>query len=440
MKQPYEIVAAIAADSSRLVKEAIVQAAIAEDNTEFFAGVRLAYDALITFGVKSVPEATVDGPGLSWADFLALAGKLQRRELTGHEARDAIAAAMAQATQAQWNGWYRRILIKDLRCGMSEGTVNREAKKAKRSDLMVPVFSCQLAFDGANHDSKLKGRKQIEIKLDGVRVLAIAQTDGQVTMYSRNGKEFHNFNHIAQQIGQVVKTVGIPEAMVFDGEVVSASFQALMRQVQRKSNADAKDATLWLFDMIPLKDFLKGYYALPQEERTADVTDFVAVNQAAMANVQVLESEIVDLDTTEGTARMAEINKTALANKFEGILIKDPVAPYVTDRDVAWLKMKPWIEVTLEVIDFEEGTGKNAGRLGALVCAGKDDGKNIRVNVGSGLTDDERSDIWANRAMVRGQLVEVRADAVTIAEDSDTYSLRFPRFKTFRGFAVGEKL
>ena len=38
------------------------------------------------------------------------------------------------------------------------------------------------------------------------------------------------------------------------------------------------------------------------------------------------------------------------------------------------------------------------------------------------------------------QLVEVRADAATIGQDSDTWSLRFPRFKTFRGFELGEKI
>ena len=39
------------------------------------------------------------------------------------------------------------------------------------------------------------------------------------------------------------------------------------------------------------------------------------------------------------------------------------------------------------------------------------------------------------------QFVEVRADAITKNQDSITeYSLRFPRFKTFRGFEVGEKI
>jgi DNA ligase-1 len=75
--------------------------------------------------------------------------------------------------------------------------------------------------------------------------------------------------------------------------------------------------------------------------------------------------------------------------------------------------------------------------MGALVCEGQDDGKDIRVNVGSGFSDQQREDFWNCRA--EGEVVEVRADAVTQNQDG-TYSLRFPRFIRFRGFAVGEKI
>ena len=72
---------------------------------------------------------------------------------TGHAARDLIIELLNQATSEQWNDWYRRILIKDLRCGVSEKTVNNVAK---RMDIQyrVPVFSCMLAHDGAKHPKK----------------------------------------------------------------------------------------------------------------------------------------------------------------------------------------------------------------------------------------------------------------------------------------------
>ncbi len=103
---------------------------------------------------------------------------------------------------------------------------------------------------------------------------------------------------------------------------------------------------------------------------------------------------------------------------------------------------KPFIEVSLTVVDVEQGTGRNEGRLGALVCEGVDDGKTIRVNVGSGFSDELRDQLWQDHVgsnLVTGQVVEVRADAITQNQDG-TYSMRFPRFKTFRGFEPGEKL
>ena len=61
--------------------------------------------------------------------------------------------------------------------------------------------------------------------------------------------------------------------------------------------------------------------------------------------------------------------------------------------------------------------------------------------MGSGLTDTDREIFWKNKAKLIGQIVEVRADAITQNQDTkDEWSLRFPRFLRFRGFKAGEKL
>ena len=426
---------------SRLNKEAIIEAIAQEGNAEFFHGCRLALDPMITFGIKQVPEKTdEDGPGLPWDSFtLALTGFVTRN-VTGNTARDVIQAMMKSATKAEWNGWYRRILIKDLRAGFSEKTINKVVEK-KYADYAIPVFGCQLAHDSANHESKVSGKKLIEVKLDGVRVITIVRADGRVDMFSRNGKELANFPHIVEQISNVIKQKDTSKSMdvVLDGEIMSSSFQDLMKQVHRKDNVEAGDAILHLFDVIPLADFEQGVYNKDQETRSEMVKFWVATNKDMLPNVVALENELVDLDTPEGQTRFKEINAQAIAGGYEGIMIKDLDAPYECKRSVAWLKLKPFIEVSLEVSDVEEGTGKNVGRLGALVCEGTDDGKAIRVNVGSGFTDSDRDSFWNSRDKLPGQIVEVRADAVTQNQDG-TYSLRFPRFKGFRGFKVGEKL
>lgn len=431
----HKIIKELESDNSRLAKEAVLLREAAHGNVEFFEGARLAYDALITFGVKQVPESTQGGHGLDWESFKATVELLMRRELTGNMAKMALEGLMATATVNQWNGWYRRILIKDLRCGISEKSINSALKKADRTDFIIPVFTCQLAHDGANHESKIAGTKQIEVKLDGVRVISIVYPDGSVTQYSRNGKELANFPHVRDELAQIATE--LEEPMVFDGEVMSSSFQDLMKQVHRKDNVQAQDAVLYLFDWLTLKEFQAGKCGISQFNRSTLLVQFF--KSYNFESIQTLGYEVVNLNEPKGQKRFSEINAEAIKNGYEGIMIKDVDAPYECKRTTSWLKQKPFIEVSLEVKDLEEGTGRNAGRLGALVCEGVDDGKEIKVNVGSGFSDTDRDLYWNDRSDVVGSIVEVRADAVTQNQDG-TYSLRFPRFLRFRGFEKGEKL
>jgi DNA ligase-1 len=435
----YRVITDLEDHPSRLNKEAIILAQAEAGNAEFFEGCRLALDPMITFGLKQIPEKTdEDGPGLPWNSFtLALTGFVTRN-VTGNTARDVIQTMMKSATVKQWNGWYRRILIKDLRCGVSEKTINKVVEK-KWSKYAIPIFSCQLAHDSANHEGKVTGKKYIEVKLDGVRVITIVRTDGRVDQFSRNGKELVNFENIKAQISAVVKKDPPKYDLVLDGEVMSSSFQDLMKQIHRKSDVAADDAVLHLFDMCPLDKFQEGKWDKDQETRSLYVYEWHKKHKADLTNVAVVGHELVDLDTDQGKTRFKEINQFAIAGGYEGIMIKDPKAPYETKRTASWLKLKPFIEVSLMVTAVEEGTGKNVGRLGALVCEGTDDGKDIVVNVGSGFSDDQRIAFWQSGDEIIGDIVEVRADAITQNQDG-TYSLRFPRFLRFRGFDNGEKI
>jgi DNA ligase-1 len=438
LNAPWDVVAQLEADSSRLAKEAIVRREAEAGNDEFFRGCRAAFDAMITFGVKKVEPKTGDGPGLRAETFWRIAQELANRSLTGNAAQSNINNLRNKATEREWNDWYRRILIKDLRCGVSEKTINSVVKDINEK-YTVPVFTCQLAHDGANHESKVTGEKLVEVKLDGVRVITIVYPNGTVNMYSRNGKALDNFPHIAKQIAK--HAVFFAEPTVLDGEVMSASFQDLMKQVHRKSDVQSDDAVLHLFDILTLREFQSGQGENRQIDRSTTLKVWYTTLKDHMPNVAVVGQELVDLRTTKGQAQFAAINKQAIAGGYEGIMIKDPEAKYETKRTTAWLKQKPFIEVSLTVVGLEEGTGKNAGRLGALICEGEDNGLKIRTNVGSGLTDALREEILTDQASVVGQVVEIRADATTRSQDSeDTWSLRFPRFLRFRGFEMGEKL
>lgn len=436
--QPQDVIAKLEADNSRLAKEAILAEAMTEGLDEFFEGLKMALDKLYTFGIKQVPVSEQDGQGLSWTNFVELAEALYRRELTGHAARDAVKLAMDVATKAQWNDWYRRILIKDMRAGFGEKSVNSVAKKQKKPQYAVPVFEVMLAHDGANHEGKITGKKLVEPKLDGVRVVTVVDFESRtVVMYTRNGKELVNFPHIVKAFEDNLDNFA--RSYVFDGEVVSTSFQALMKEVHRKENVQAQDAKLMLFDVVPLVEFKRGESVMGQRRRSSFLRENFSKIFADSGCIEIVPQKEFDLDVFTDEIEFKDYNKEMVAAGFEGIMIKSVDGKWVGKRSTDWLKQKPFIEVSLAVTAVEEGTGRNVGKLGAVVCEGEDDGKTIVVNCGSGFTDANRSEFWEAKDSLIGQIIEVRADAVTQNQDG-SYSLRFPRFMRFRGFKIGEKI
>ena len=427
--QPWKVIQELEADNSRLKKEAIIKRESDADNIRFFNGVGSALDSFRTFGVQKVPVSKQDGTGITQTEFDDVLRQLEDRTLTGNAMKDVIQKLCDRSKMEEWNDWYRRILIKDLRCGMTHKTVN------KFSTMKVPVFECMLATDSAKHEKKMVGEMLIEPKLDGVRVIVICDVDkDEVKLFSRNGKELSNFPEINKQFDEMLDQMS--ESMVFDGEVMSDDFQTLMREIHRKGGAKTKDAKLNLFDCMPLYNFMDGSCVDPITERKKwlDKYEFGP-------NVNVVESVRINLSDVDGQKQFADYNKMCIDRGFEGIMVKPIGGIYECKRSTGWLKVKPFIEVSLKVVDVEEGTGRNVGKLGALVVEGKDMDKFIKTNVGSGLTDTDRETFWKAKDKLIGQIVEVRADAITQNQDvKDEWSLRFPRFLRFRGFEPGEKL
>ncbi len=449
MKTAADVILALESTSGRLDKEEIIHKAWNAGILEFFEGARMAYDALLTFGVKKVP--LIDGEddpnfasSFTWEKFKGIAEKLDSRELSGNAARDVLRAAADAASVKEWNGFYRRVLLKDLKCGVTDATINKVlgTHGAQAKPYIIPVFSCQLAKNGDDHPKKMKGPKLLDVKLDGVRIISVLDKDkGTVTQYSRDGRLNENFPHIASMLMKLIPM--IKESIVLDGEMVSRSFQALMTQLNRKDSVNTSDARLALFDCLPLKDFLAGECKLTQVQRHEALVEFEPHLQAHSAGaIYVVPKLAVNLDTDEGQRSFKEFNAQAIDDGYEGVMIKDPSATYKTKRTDAWLKIKPWITVDLEIVDAEPGKpeSKFAHTLGGLVCRGVDQGREIEVTVGGGYSEELRDEIWTNRDKVIGRIVEIKGDALTKSQDGDAWSLRFPVFVQFRGWNPGEKI
>lgn len=426
-----------------VLKQALEAATLGSTNAQVFLGLlKACYNPYVTFGVKQIPDTVgIVGTDNPWSEFNDLLLDLSYRKLTGHAARDAIQEMAERFDSEEWNTFCAPVLRRDMRAGISSTTINKIVKK---TEYEIPIFGCQLATNSEGRP-EMKGTKRLEPKLDGVRALfvVIPGDDGEVTTicYSRNGKQFDNFSHIEKQIRDNFTTIvracagvdqgrSLIDGFVLDGEVIGNTFQELMRQARRKTDVQADDSVFNIFDIIPLADFRNGHWNAQLKKRIALLDNMRPVIHT-MPNVELLPHIMVDLDTAAGKDQLERYAKDNVNAGFEGIMIKNMDAPYLCKRSTDWMKWKPVIDFDLTVIGIEEGTGKNIGRMGALVCEGVDDGKHITVNVGSGYTDEERQSYWDDKSSVIGRTAVVMADAITQNQDG-SYSLRFPRFKTFR--------
>ena len=114
-------------------------------------------------------------------------------------------------------------------------------------------------------------------------------------------------------------------------------------------------------------------------------------------------------------------------NDMEGLMINLNTT-YLCMRTKNLIKVKKFYNYDLEIIDIEEGRGKLKGTLGAFVVKYK----NNTINVGSGLTDEQRKEYWENKDNLIGKIIEIKYKEKTIDKKTGLESLQFPIFVSLR--------
>jgi hypothetical protein len=347
----------------------------------------------------------------------------------------------------------RRVELSKILLGIEKEklSIQNQFKKGKASEidfdnelLKIDKEKVRLAREKkkAQADGNTEYEKELDLKnksLDAAKE-SLTQSFGAI----KNAKDLNDVHEKAAKIVEKSNSKLLNAQELLTKQVgmtakQSANFQDLMKQLNRKENVQTDDAVLHIFDMIPMEDFMAGYCGISQEIRSKSLEIWFEEFQESLPNVKILSNRLVNLSTVTGREIFREMNEKAIEGGYEGLMIKDPTAPYECKRSSSWLKLKPYLDLSLEVVRIEEGSGKNLGSLGAIVCEGTESGKLICVNVGTGFSDEERAAIWSSKDSIIGQIAEVRADAITQNQDG-SYSLRFPRFLHWRGFDCGEKI
>lgn len=292
-------------------------------------------------------------------------------------------------------------LKKDIRAGISISSINKACPNL--------IHEFEVALAQPFNDKKINYPFMGESKFDGGRIIAIVK-DKNVTYYSRNGK----IKELDNRFDEELLALSFNNDVVFDGELMGEDFQQTMTQMNRKHDKNTKQLIYHIFDLVSYNDWIS-------ENRTMKFFDRKILLWQAFSSlimVKPLETiKYVGYRWINNEAEMMEFYKEQLTLGFEGIMIKDPEAPYKFGRSYNIIKLKPETTEDLVVIDVEEGEGKYKGMMGALVV----DYKGVKVNVGSGYSDELREYFWNDKENLIGKIVEVKFQEVT-----PDGSLRFP--------------
>ena len=398
----------LAADNSRLAKEAILTAN--KDNKELQQVIKLALDPLISFYIRKIPAYNKKAKGsrtLAWA-MDTLQNEFATRNVTGNAAIELLTNVLESLYEAD-AGVVEKIIKKDIRCGVSEATANKIWPK------LVSTYPVMLAsgFDQKLVD-KIKFPAYCQLKLDGMRFNAIVR-NGTVEYRSRNGKELNIPSKLFSDA--LLKLADIYGAdYVFDGEllVVDSTGKPLDRKTGNgilskgvkgtMSDKEAAMVRVTLWDAIPFTGFQAGVFKTPYNERFMQLMQNVDFVKGVSAI-----GHLVDIVWTKEVNTQLEaqnIFEKFLAEGQEGTILKSKTNIWEDKRSKEQIKFKGELECDLIVVGWEEGTGKNKGRLGALVCESSDG--LIQVNVGSGYSDEQREEYTKK---VIGKIVTVKYNA-----------------------------
>lgn len=313
------------------------------------------------------------------------------------------------------------MLSKSIKLGVTAKTVNKVAGYD-----LIPEFTVMLANKYFEHQEKVHGHSfTITEKLDGIRCAAIL-TDGKVKLFSRQGQQIFGLVEIEENLLQIWNDIGRQE-MVFDGELIisdrekypSKQQYKLTTQIVRK-DGEKHGVTYNVFDVVEYDGFVERVCKVPYYQRRQRLSSFIPKPLSNVCVVPILYSG------DDESWIMAYLN-TMRSHDREGIMINLNDAVYEYKRTNALLKCKVMQDCDLKIIGVQEGSGKFAGTLGALLV----DYKGTQVGVGSGLSDAMRRMIWSDPSQYIGRVATIQYFEET-QDANGVPSIRFPVFRELR--------
>lgn len=338
--------------------------------------------------------------------FLELLDKLEARTVTGNAAKEAVTEVFRYFTKEEFE-LYTKILLKSS-IGIGSTPTNKVWPD------LIPSFKVMLAASQLPNLTDLQYPMYLQPKYDGFRCVFY---NGK--LYTRSGLPFPNVN-LQTHFSKLFET----SQNVLDGELYmhGKPFNEMSKILNNETIAIPADMKFYVYDCIPIKDW-------ENQKCNITYTDRLKLLRTVIANIAD-RKRIIDAptDKVNSAAEAIEIYKEHLKAGYEGSMLKAVEGKYqwkrVSIKSGEMIKLKPFKDEDLEIVDIVEGEGKYEGSLGSIVVRGN----NVAdTSVGSGFTDADRKEIWDNKNKYIGKTAQIK-----YFEISEDKVLRFPIFERIR--------
>ena len=347
-----------------------------------------------------------------------LLDSLSARRFTGHEA---ITLVNGWVENNEYGELLYKIIDKDLDIRVGASTINKAAPG------LIPTFKVALAQEYKGkcdwNDSWYASRK-----LDGVRCLAVTDTEGKCTLYSRMGKEFTTLN----KIKYAIEATGVIN-YVFDGEIClldedgNEDFQGVIKELRRKDH-QIENPTFMIFDMIHKTEFDKGKSTDILSERLHTLRTWLGPRYKTKGTLRYLDQSVVTNET-----HFNNWNQMASDNNWEGFMLRKDTE-YEGKRSKNLLKVKSFHDAEYEVLGWDIDTHEvvRNGKSESMTMLSQVwiEHKGYIVKVGSGFTQEQRLEYMDGSIL--GKIITVQYFEET-KNDKGGISLRFPTVKVIHG-------
>lgn len=358
------------------------------------------------------------GEGNVYGDnIFALLDDLNSRKYTGHTALAKVNGFIH--SNNQYKELIYCIIDRNLKTRCNETLINKVIPNC------VPTFEIALA---EKYDAKRVSENDtwyISRKLDGVRCLLIADPNGNISLFSREGKQFETLDVLAKE-AQGLKNI------VLDGEVCLMengveNFQDVMKEIRRKDHTIV-NPKYKVFDCIPYEDFRAKHSNLTLTERLELAREAVET-PARNAHFELLTQE----KFTEKS--FSEMRQKVEKYGWEGLILRKD-CPYEGKRSYSMLKVKSFFDAEYKVVGVEndviriivDGKEQEVKAVSCLVIHHKGN----PVGVGIGLSQEQRLAWFSDPSLIIGKVITVNYFSESLNQDGK-YSLRFPSLKIIHG-------